>query len=386
MATWRRTMLSGAAALAVTCSLLGSGPGAQAAGTGGIRRSLAVAVNTQRKKLGIPGVIVMARDPRLGRWTATFGTGDRATGQRIRAVDHFRIASITKSFVGTLILQLVQEHRLRLRDRLSRWVPFIPYARQITIRQLLNHTSGVRDFQENPVLIDAIVHQPRRVWTPWQLVRLSLFEPPYFAPGRGYHYSNTNYVLLGLIAAMVTRHSLRYQLRRHIFGPLSLRQTSFPLASPYLPRPFSHGYAPAGIWGPPLSPLRDYTVWSPSWDYAAGNVVSTAPDLMTWGKVLGQGSLLGPRMRAAQRTWVKTGPASWEGLGIARTDLEGVRFLGYAGADPGYSSADYYAPRLRLTIVVLANRCCDDPYAAGHLLKTVARQIIGWERSQRHHG
>ncbi len=380
---WRR-MLAGAAALAVTCSLLGAAAPARVPGTQGIRQRLALAVNAQRRQLGVPGVIVMADDPRLGFWSTTSGTGNRATGQPIRAADHFRIASITKTFVGTLILQLVQEHRLRLSDRLGRWVTAIPYASQITVRELLNHTSGVRDYGENPVLLKATIEHPLQVWTPTELVKLSLFKPPYFPPGQGYQYSNTNYVLLGLIASRVSHHPLRDELRTQIFRPVALGETSFPLAIPTLPTPYSHGYAPAGIWGAPVYPLADYTIWSPSWDYAAGNMISTAADLMTWATVLGRGTLLTPAIRAAQRTWVRAGPHSWEGLGISRTELDGVFFLGFAGADPGYSSTELYAPSLRLRIVVLANRCCDNPFYSGQIFKTVARMIIGWERGQRH--
>ena len=383
----RPRTLAAATVLATACVLLTAAPPAPAspwpAGPQGIRSQLAAAVNAQRRKLGIPGVIVMAQDPRLGLWTGTFGTANRSTGQPMRAADHFRIASITKTFVATVVLQLVAGHRLSLNDRLATWVPGIPNASQITIRELLNHTSGIRDYEDNPVLLRAIAHQPRRVWRPEQLVRLALYKPPLFPPGTGWSYSNTNYLLLGIIVSKVTGHSLGYEISRRVLGPLHLLQTSFPLASPDLPRPFSHGYAPAGITGPPVSPLVDYTRWSPSWDYAAGNMISTASDLLRWGTALGKGTLLSPAMRAAQRTWVKIAPGApaWYGLGLARVRLDGEYLLGHDGADPGYSADLDYAPRLGLTLVVLANRCCGADYSEP-ILNTAATTIINWERAR----
>ena len=134
--------------------------------------------------------------------------------------------------------------------------------------------------------------------------------------------------------------------------------------------------------GPPLYPVVDHTRWSPSWDFAAGNMVSTAPDLLVWARALGKGTLLTPAMRRAQRTWVKAGGVASYGLGLGRFPVDGVFFLGHDGADPGYSTAIAYAPALRLSIVVLANRCCDRSYTNA-ITKTVASMIIRWERSRR---
>lgn len=378
----RSATLAAAAALTVTCSLLGCAAAghAHASGTPGIRQQLAAAVAAQRRQLGIPGVTVMAQDPRLGLWAGSFGTANRTTGEPMRAADHFRIASVTKTFVATVVLQLVQEGKLRFSDRLYKWVPVIPNSGQITIRELLNHTSGIRDYEDNPVLAYSIANQPLRVWTTPELVQLSLFLPPVFQPGAGWKYSNTNYLLLGIIVEKVTGHSLGYEIRRRVLAPLAMRQTSFPLADPSLPPPLSHGYAPAGIVGPPDNPVTDYTRWSPSWDFGAGNMVSTAPDLLAWGPALAKGTLLGPAMRAAQRSWVRAGKGQ-DGLGLFRSQLAGVYFLGHGGEDPGYASDVFYAPALGLTLVVLANRCCNRPYA-NLIFKHVAAMIVHWEQGQ----
>jgi len=386
--TFRRPgRLAAAAVLATACVLLTAAPPAPAsprpADPQGIRSQLAAAVNAQRRKLGIPGVIVMAQDPKLGLWTGTFGTANRSTGQPMRAADHLRIGSITKTFVGTVVLQLVAEHRLSLNGRLSTWVPSIPNASQITIRELLNQTTGIQDYTHNPVLVHALVHQPLRVWKAEQLVRLALYKPPLFPPGTQYGYSNTNYLLLGIIVTKVTGHSLGYEISHRVLGPLQLHQTSFPVASPDLPRPFSHGYAPPGITSvPPYYPLTDYTRSSPSWGYAAGNMISTAPDLLRWGKALGKGTLLSPAMRAAQRTWVKIDADTWSGLGLGRVKTDGEYFLGHSGGYPGYSSGVYYAPRLGLTLVVLVNRFPGDTDYGGDILDTVSTMIINWERAR----
>ena len=213
-------MLPAVAVLTLTSALLAGPPPVRAvpaAGAAhGIRQRLAAAVSAERRQLGIPGVTVLAASPELGLWTGTFGAADRATGRRMAVDDHFRIASVTKTFTATVVLQLVAAHRLSLSDHLARWVPIIPYARQITVRELLNHTSGIRDYEDNPELLDAVAHQPLRVWTPRQLVRYALYKPPLFPPGARWSYSNTNYLLLGMIVQQITHRPLGYEIRtRH---------------------------------------------------------------------------------------------------------------------------------------------------------------------------
>lgn len=181
----------------------------------------------------------------------------------------------------------------------------------------------------------------------------------------------------------VTGHPLGYEISRRILGPLHLLRTSFPVASPVLPRPFSHGYAPPGVLSvPPYYPLRDYTRSSSSWGYAACNMISTAADVLRWGTALGKGTLLSPAMRAAQQTWVKIDASTWSGLGLGRVKTDGQYFLGHSGGYPGYSSGVYYAPRLRLTLVVLANRFPSEAGDSGDILDTVSTMIINWERAQ----
>ena len=235
---------------------------------------------------GVPGAIGYARDG--GTVTvAASGLADLATKTPIAVGDRVRIGSLTKTFVATVVLQLEAEHLLSISDTVSRWLPgLVPGGADITIRELLQHFSGLYSYTNDPGFQQALTADPTRVWRPTELVRIAVAHPPVFPPGTTFAYSNTDYVLLGMIIRAATGHSVGQELRDRIFEPLDLRDTSFPYADPHLPRPFAHGYV-LGTAGP-----VDTTVMSPSWLGAAGGMVSTAPDLARFYTALFGGKLL----------------------------------------------------------------------------------------------
>jgi D-alanyl-D-alanine carboxypeptidase len=190
---------------------------------------------------GAPGVIIMSRHGHQVS-DVVAGLADKAAGQLMQAQDRVHIGSITKSFVGTVVLQLAAERWLSLNDSVQKWLPGVIVGHgytpaQITVRQLLQQTSGIRDYLDDPVF--QTVQGLGETWQPQQLVDIAL---QLGQPVHGWLYSNTNYILLGMIIQKVTGQSPITEISRRILVPLGLRDTSFPLTSTQIPSPYAHGY------------------------------------------------------------------------------------------------------------------------------------------------
>jgi D-alanyl-D-alanine carboxypeptidase len=308
---------------------------------------------------GAPGAAAWVRDE-SGVQQAASGVADLRTGRPMRPGLHFRAASLAKSLVATVVLQLAAEGRLSLHDTVARWLPgILPYGDRVTIRQLLNHTSGVPDYAPMPILALYGSWQARfRAWTPQELVGLVASQPPDFPPGTAWSYSNTGYVLLGLIVEAVTGNSLGQELHRRILRPLGLRDTFFPVNSPGIPGPKSRGYSlPLSPQGPVLhGPLLDITVYNPSWAWAAGNLISNLDDLTRFFRALLGGRLLPPRLLAAMTTTVPTPrPGIDWGLGLMVIERPAGRLLGHDGDIPGYNNIVLSTPDGRRQFGVVIN-------------------------------
>ena len=262
---------------------------------------------------GAPGAAAWIHDEH-GSVQAASGVADLRARRPMRPGLHFRAGSLTKSLVATVVLQLVAEGRLSLSDTLERWLPTIlPYGDRITIHQLLNHTSGVPDYW---AAVERTLYGSRqgrlRAWTPQALVGLVAGQPPGLPPGTAWSYSNTGYVLLGLIVEAATGNTLARELVRCIFRPLGLRDTLLPGNSPGIPSPTSRGYSlrlsPQGEVI--TSPLLDFTAQNPSWAWAAGALVSTLEDLGHFFRALLGGRLLPPGLLAEMLSTVPVPPGS----------------------------------------------------------------------------
>ncbi len=284
------------------------------------------------------------------------GYANLRTKERMR-VDHaFRVGSITKTFVASVVLQLAAEGTLGLDDALERWLPgLVPNAQAITLRQLLNHTSGIYNYTDDQAFFSSLTRNPRRVLTPVELVAVATKHGPNFDPGRSWSYSNTGYILLGLVIEKATATPLEQELRERIFQPLALTHTSFP-AAPTLPRPFARGYLPVGLVRTPNGKPVDVTVWSPSWAWAAGALVSTAGDLARFYGALVRGELLPAEQLREMKTAVPitNGPSQY-GLGLASDPSDCGRVLGHTGGVPGYTSIAYSSEDGGRQTVVLIN-------------------------------
>jgi D-alanyl-D-alanine carboxypeptidase len=297
---------------------------------------------------GAPGAAGWVQDDSGVRQAAS-GVADLRSGRPMRPELHFRAGSLTKSVVATVVLQLVAEGRLSLQDSLQRWLPgILPYGEQVTIRQLLNHTSGV---PQDWATIERTLYGSRqgrfRDWTPRALVALVAGQPPGFPPGTAWSYSNTGYHLLGLVVETASGSTLGQELHRRIFGPLGLHGTSFPETSPDIPSPRSHGYSlPLGPQGEPLDgPLLDLTAQNPSWAWAAGALVSDLKDLVGFFRALLGGRLLPPGLLAEMLPTITVPPDSIPlplydryGLGLLETETPAGRLVGNVGGIPGFLS------------------------------------------------
>jgi D-alanyl-D-alanine carboxypeptidase len=246
---------------------------------------------------GVPGVIALTR--RGGDvFHAVSGVGDLTTQDPIRGHDRFRIGSITKSFVATVILQLVGEGRLRLDDSVEHWLPgLVPDGAGITVDQLLHHASGLFDYVrdgDTTAVAPYAAGDWAHVWTPQELVAISTAHPLRFAPGTRWSYSNTGYVVLGLIIEAVTGHPASWEVTRRIIWPLGLWHTSFPTGDADIAGRHAHGYLTDFPTGDGQSTTKDVTVFGPSLFWTAGAIISTVDDLARFHRALLAGRLLAP--------------------------------------------------------------------------------------------
>ncbi len=319
-----------------------------------------------------PGAVVYVQSPQ-GNWLASFGTAVRGTNSPIPTNAHFRIGSVTKTWTGTVILQLVQEGRLRLTDHVSQYVANVPNGDTITIEQLLTMRSGLYNYSTSLAFNQSLDAQPDRVWTVDELLGIAENQPVYFAPGADFRYSNTNTVLLGLIIEQRTGMSAADAIRTRLFAPLGLTETSLPpqdntaLPAP-APRGYQWGTNVETIDGDALSPARqaaakngtlqptDVTTVNTSWAWTAGSGISTAAELGAYVQRMVGGGYLNADLQAqrlASCTPIDpSNPASASYcMGLAKFGT----FYGHTGEIPGFNTFAGYDPVTKTTIVTWAN-------------------------------
>jgi len=315
-----------------------------------------------RHKPGYPGALLYVSAPELGVWSGAAGMANVETGEAMRPDSKFGIGSITKTFVSVVVLQLVEEGILSLDDTLSKVLPVQTAGKfagsdRITVRMLLNHTSGIPEWV-NQTTHEAVAADPSTVWDVETVLDLAATQAPYFPPGEGYMYSNTDYTLLGMIIEQVTGRSWREEVRSRILDPLGMDDTA--VRDPgdiSMPDGHAHGYADIG------SGVVDVTYADPSMAGAAGGnaIISTAADLARFIDALLAGVLLqNPVTLAEMMTFVDApdehGMIYWYGLGLEKYIFPGgITAIGHAGGAVGYGSVMYRAPDHDITIVGLGN-------------------------------
>jgi D-alanyl-D-alanine carboxypeptidase len=282
--------------------------------------------------MGVPGASLLVRDGGSTNKVA-FGVADTATKAPMTVDDRFRIGSLAKTYVSVVVLQLVNEQKLGFDDSIEKFVPgMVPNGAKITVRQLLNHTSGIPNYEEHPsYLAPYLAGDLAHVTTPAQLVAMGTSFGSWFAPGTSSRYSNTNYTVAGLIIEKITGTTLGVQFQQRIFTPLKLESTSLP-TTPEISGAHAHGYFVMGPQG-----ATDVTNFSPSIAWAGGGIVSTTTDVTAFYRALLQGRLLPPELLQQMMTTVvddRTGMTY--GLGIEKKELPCGTVWGHQGNFPGY--------------------------------------------------
>jgi D-alanyl-D-alanine carboxypeptidase len=318
---------------------------------------------------GAPGALAVVRTP-SGIHRAQDGLARRRPRTAMVGTDRFRVASITKTFVAAVVLQLVAEGELGLDDPVERWLPgLVPNGRAITIRELLDHTSGLFDYFGDKGFVRAVVAQPGRIWPPRRLVAIATSHTPLFPPGRDWSYSNTNYILLGLVVEAAVGTPLDQQLQQRIFDPLALTATSFPTGA-RIDGAHAHGYVGFATL-PRLRSLLDTSPVSPSLAWAAGAIVSTGDDVTRFYAALLGGQLLPPDLLAAMQT---PAPGVHYGLGLLGADTPCGPAYGHEGDLLGYRSFVYARPNGTRVALVMVN--IDNTYLPRSELEAAAENAF----------
>jgi D-alanyl-D-alanine carboxypeptidase len=296
------------------------------------------------------GALAEVRDEH-GVWRGTSGVAELGTTRAVPVDGRFRAGSITKTFVATVALQLVGEGRLRLDDTVEAWLPgVVPDGQRITVRHLLNHTSGLYDVVRTLPMPPSqeFLDNRWRTWTAAELVQRAVANPPTFEPpGSAYAYSNTGYLLLGQIIEKVTGQSYGDEIERRVIQPLRLSGTSLPGPSPEIPGPHPHGYVPKDS----EMNLIDYTEMNPSVMGAGGELISTTSDLNRFFAALLGGRLLPGHPFDEMRTPGVEG--ALYGLGLFWRDTScGVRVYGHDGDALAYQSWSFSTEDRRHQVTV----------------------------------
>lgn len=319
----------------------------------------------------IPGAVLVVQIPGYEPWEGASGIADRKSGTPMTPDTRVRIASISKVFTAIVVLQLVEEGRIDIDAPMTQWLPdLVPNGQQITVRNLLNHTTGLYDYVEDRDFINRGYQNPERVWAPYEMVEYAVQYPPAFAPGTpgAWDYSSTNYVILGMIVEQVTGNTLAREMRTRIFEPLNLAHTYF---------------APdEAVQGPQARGYRhqvDQTDVAMSIAFGTANMVSTVGDLRKFGQAIQNGTLLRPETMELLYTF-EYGHGQYNmpelayGSGIMRhrfvvgPDDKGQPFsaeettvVGHIGGFGGFRAALWTAPATGITIALGENQGATDP-------------------------
>jgi D-alanyl-D-alanine carboxypeptidase len=368
----RRTRSSGAAVLLAAGALVLSACGSNGAATAAASelraggpldaQTLAKVERTVQRFQDTnhtPGVMVGIWGPK-GTFVSASGVADLTTGARLRPDMQFKIASQTKAFTADLVLQLIGEHKVSFDDPISKWVSGVPNGDRITIRELLNMTSGL---QTGFLVEEANVAKLAIGCTEADVLAAGAALPPLAPPGAKWSYSNYGYDLLGRVVELTTGQDVSTAIQQRIAEPLGLHRTLLPTTGNGLTAPFAHGYGTGGVMSAqaPGVASDDATALHQSCVGASGGMVSTLPDLRVWSRALGTGALLKPAVwKEAQRgafpyafTDNYNGPGRWlQGLGF----VESGGFIGKEGSFPGYESITMYSPSRHTTIEVVSTK------------------------------
>jgi len=297
----------------------------------------------------IPGVVALVVDHQRGiDWLYTAGYSDVPNQLPMNDSYTFRIGSNTKTMIGTVVLQLVDEGKLALNDKLSKYYPDYPKADSITIAMLCNMSSGIYNYTEDEGWANTLISDPTKVWAPQELVDIGLSGDFYFSPGKGFHYSNTNTIILGMLIESLTGNSLKSEIENRILNPLELNNTGFLTSGVTLPGTHGRGYY-AGEYEEDADVTEYFDI---SWGWAAGSAYSTPRELQKYAESLVKGDLLPDSLHQRRcDEMTELAPGAAYGLCLLRRGS----FYGHNGGLPGFTSSMYHSLEKNCTVIIYFN-------------------------------
>jgi D-alanyl-D-alanine carboxypeptidase len=348
--------------------------------TAAMRHALQARLDQLRERYGVPGISATILFPDGSSWLGASGLADVSAKRPVTPSTSFAIASVSKTFTGALVVALAQEGKIDLDVSVRRYLPDLKVNIRTTVRQLLDHTSGLRDYFFHPEIDHALLSAPSRRWVPADA--LKYVGKAYFKPGTGWHYSNTNYLILGLLAEEVGGAPLGEQIRTRFLDPLGLRHTWYqPSEAPTSDVAHGYRFTSAAKDATPID-LSDGTRLVPFTSVVtaaagAGGFASNSSDLARWARSLYAGRVLSPAsVDALVGDITRTAPYKPRvpyGLGVQRLVIDGAPSLGHSGRLLGFRSAVRWLPDDDIAIAVLTNQSRTDPGVFVTALLKIAR-------------
>jgi D-alanyl-D-alanine carboxypeptidase len=348
--------------------------------TAATRGALHARLDQLRERYGVPGISVTILFPDGSTWLGVSGMADVKAKTPVTPSTSFAIASVSKTFTGALVIALAQSGKIDLDAPVRLYLPDLKISGAITVRELLDHTSGLRDYFFHPAIDHLLLRDPGRRWTAKDAMRY--VGKAYFKPGTGWHYSNTNYLVLGMLAERVGGAPLAQQIRARFLEPLGLRHTWYQPGEPPT-SDVAHGYrfestskdaTPIDLSdGSPFMPFTSVVTAAGG----AGGIASNSSDLARWARSLYAGGVLWPAsVDAMVGDITNTAPYKPRvpyGLGVQRLEIDGAPSLGHSGRLLGFRSAVRWLPEDDLAIAVLTNQSRTDPGLFVRALLKIAR-------------
>lgn len=305
------------------------------------------------KDLGVPGAIISLKSERYPSFEIIYGYSDLEQCHKMSIKDRFRASSVTKTFTGIVFLQLYQEGLINLDDPVSKYILGIPEGNNITIREVGLMKSGIFNYVEDPLVIDTITNKPRRNWLTDELYGITVTHPLYFPPGTGFHYSNGNTLILGLIIERITRNSLENEINKRIIRPLCLTDTEFDTNS-YLRKPRMEGYAIED------GEFENTTALNVSWAWAGGAISSSVRDMHVYAEyAIGKNVFLNASTAKQQREWTEPEILDTPCGQITRSYgfqlMKISTFIGHDGEIPGYNTVVLSEIKTKTTLIIAVN-------------------------------
>jgi D-alanyl-D-alanine carboxypeptidase len=356
----RRALVLGSLALLGPARFSGAAPRQSAS----LRRQLQERLNAWHAAATFPGAtvgIALAEGTAFGM---AVGFSDKERKTPMKPTDRMLQGSVGKTYVAAVALQLVGEKRLALDDRIEkhlggeRWFPRLPNGRDITVRMLLNHTSGLVRYEFNDRFLRDLTTNPDRIWKPAELVAYLLDTKPPFEAGKSWDYSDTNYIVLGMIIERVTGSTYYAEARKRLLEPLKLRDTvpSDRRVIPGLVQGYAGPNNPFGGTDAMIGSDGKFAI-NPQFEWCGGGMASTAEDLARWAKALYEGKAFPPALLEEMKNGVpaRLGPGAKYGLGVILRPTPLGETLGHSGFFPGYLTEMMYLPAHRVAVAVQVN-------------------------------